>query len=278
MNLILGGTGKTGRRIVERLRDAGRPVRAVARPLFDLGDPGTWAPALAGATAAYLVEPDVQAAGAHGPDRLPRLVTEAVDAGVRRLVLLTAGGAGHDGHPLKPVEEAVRRSGVGWTILRPTWFAQNFSESMWRPGVLSGTLALPTGDGRTPFVDADDIASVAVAALTDDRHHEQVYVLTGPRALTFGEAAALISGATGRVVRHVDVEPAAYTASQVASGVPPVVAEILTGVYRDIRAGHGADLADGVERALGRPAGSFEDYVTRAASAKAWGPTPRGSR
>ena len=139
-----------------------------------------------------------------------------------------------------------------------------------RPGVLGGSLALPTGDGRTPFVDLDDVAEIAVAALTDDRHHEQVYVLTGPRALTFGEAVALISRATGRTVRHVDVDPEEYTATQIAGGVPPVVARILTGVYRDIRDGNGADLADGVERALGRPAGSFEDYVTRAAAAGAW--------
>ncbi|MFD0502268.1 SDR family oxidoreductase [Streptomyces chiangmaiensis] len=208
--LVLGGTGTTGRRIARRLTSKGLPVRTASRTggdtHFDLDDPATWAPALDGAAAVYLVEPSLQP-GLDQRARIPRLVADAVAAGVRRLVLLSAHGVGRadDSHPLKAAEQAVRDSGADWTILQPDWFAQNFSESFWLPGILTGTLALPTGDGRTPFVDAEDIAEVAAAALTEDRHSGQTYQLTGPQAIGFGEAADLIATATGRTVRHLDI-------------------------------------------------------------------------
>jgi uncharacterized protein YbjT (DUF2867 family) len=266
--LILGGTGKTGRRIAGRLRAAGQPVRTASRTGgdigFDLSDPKSWAPALDGVTAAYLIEPNLQEA------RIPGLVTEAVAAGVRRLVLLSAPGADGDHHPLKPVEQAVRGSGVEWTILRPTWFAQNFSEGPWRSSILSGSLALPTGDGRTPFIDAQDIADVAASALTEDRHNGQVYLLTGPQAISFGAAADLIAKATGRTIRHLDVDPGVYVEQQVAHGMPADVAGMFAGIFTAIRNGQDSALADGVEQALGRPPRRFEDYVAEAAAAGDW--------
>jgi uncharacterized protein YbjT (DUF2867 family) len=272
--ILILGTGKTGRRIAGRLRAAGRPVRTASRTGgdigFDLDDPNTWAPALDGVTAAYLIEPNLQAASTDRQARIPRLVTEAVAAGARRLVFLSAPGAEHDNHPLKPAEQAVRGSGVQWTILRPTWFAQNFSEAFWRPGILSGNLTLPTGDGRTAFIDAEDIAEVAASALIEDRHNGQVYVLTGPRAISFGEAADLIAQATGRTIRHLDVDPEVYIEHQVADGIPRDVARMLTGVFTAIRNGQDLALADGVQRALGRPPRPFEDYVAKAAAAGDW--------
>ena len=212
----------------------------------------------------------MQAASADGAARIPRFVTEAVGAGARRLVLLTAAGADHDGHPLKPAEEAVRSSGVAWTILRPAWFAQNFSEGFWRPSILDGHLALPAGDGRTPFLDAEDLAEVAASALTEDRHDGQVYVLTGPRAIGFAEAVDLVARASGRAVRYSDVDPEVHLDRQVAAGVPGHVARILAGVFAAIRNGRDDTPADGVERALGRPAAPFEAFVARAAADGAW--------
>jgi uncharacterized protein YbjT (DUF2867 family) len=272
--LILGGTGKTGRRIADRLRGDGLPVRTAARTgadvEFDLGVPETWAPALDGVSAAYLLEPDLAAAGTNGPARLPALVKQAVAAGVRRFVLLSALGADDDHNPMKAVERAVRESGAEWTILRPAWFAQNFSEFAWRPGILSGSLALPTGTGRAPFIDLDDLAEVAASGLTDDRHNGQIYVLTGPQAVTFGDAVDLIAKATGRTIEYVDVDAAVYTDQLVSHGVPAQIAGFLTSGLTDIRDGKADALGDGVERALGRPATPFEVYVTRAAAAGAW--------
>jgi uncharacterized protein YbjT (DUF2867 family) len=271
--LILGGTGKTGRRIARRLQAAGQPVRRASRTggdvLFDLDEPATWAPALDGVTGVYLLEPNLQAS-MERKERIPAFVDAAVRAGTRRLVLLSAPAAGDDNHPLHSAEQAVRGSGVDWTILRPHWFSQNFSEDFWRPGILDGTLALPTGDGRTPFVDAEDIAEVAAAALTEDGHRGRVYELTGPRALSFGDAVDLIGQATGRTIRHVDVDADVFLQRQVAYGVSPEVARLLTGILAAIRNGSGAAPTDDVQRALGRPPTTFENFVAHAAAAGHW--------
>jgi uncharacterized protein YbjT (DUF2867 family) len=272
--LILGGTGKTGRRIAQRLRADGQSVRSASRTrgdvLFDLGEPSTWPAALHGVAAAYLVEPEVQGTD-EGQQRIPRLVDAAAKAGVRRLVLLTAPGVeGNQAHPLWPAEEAVMNSGLEWTIVRPTWFAQNFSEAFWLPGILDGSLRLPVGDGVTAFIDADDIADVVGAALTGDGHHGQAYVLSGPRAISFAEAVALIGKASGRTVRHVDISPEECTQAQIAVGVPEGAARQLTRLYTDIRDGKAEALYDGVQRALDRQPRAFEDFVSAAAEAGAW--------
>ncbi len=209
--------------------------------------------------AAYLIEPDL------GQRRLSRLVDAAAASGVRRLVLLSAPGVeNNQAHPLWPVEEAVKGSGLEWTIVRPNWFAQNFSETFWSPGIRAGVLALPTGDGATAFVDAEDIADVVAAALTRDGHDGQTYELTGPRALTFGEACDLIGRAAGRTIRHVDLSPEAFIQAQLADGVPAEAAKQLAGIYISIREGLAATVFDGVQRALGRPPRSFEEFVAAA--------------
>ncbi|MFI5914740.1 NAD(P)H-binding protein [Dactylosporangium sp. NPDC051541] len=258
-HLILGGTGKTGRRIAERLRARNVPTRTAARHgadvRLDLGEPATWDAALAGVTAAYLVEPDLRTV------RLPAFVAAAASRGVGRLVLLSAPGAVHPRHPLFAVEAAVRDSGAGWTILRPGWFAQNFTETAWRDELRAGELALPAGDGRTAFVDARDIADVAVAALTSDRLHGAALELTGPRALSFGEAVELIAAATGRAARFVDIDAETYVTRAVAAGAPPAVARIMAGVFTALREGQDPGPQDGVRQALGRPARPFEEYV-----------------
>ncbi|ROR46855.1 uncharacterized protein YbjT (DUF2867 family) [Kitasatospora cineracea] len=282
--LVLGGTGTTGRRVARRLAAQGHSVRTAARTggdhRLDLDDPAGWAPALDGVSALYLVEPALRPATGRR-ERLPLLVDHAVAAGVRRLVLLSAYGVDRadDSHPLKAAQQAVRDSGAEWTILQPGWFAQNFSETFWRPAVLSGVLALPVGDGRTPFVDAEDIAEVAAAALAgggdgdgEGRHAGRTYRLTGPRAIGFGEAAALISAATGRTVRHQDVTAEQFVAAATAHGTPVEAARRLAGLLTEVREGRGADLGDGTEQALGRPPRTFEAHLAEAAAAGRWDP------
>jgi uncharacterized protein YbjT (DUF2867 family) len=274
--LVFGGTGKTGRRVAQRLREAGHGVLVASRTrgdvLFDLSKPSTWPRALDGIAAVYLLEPEVQGTE-EGQRRIPRFVEAASAAGVQRLVLLSAPGVeANETHPLWRAEQAVRNSGLEWTIVRPTWFAQNFSEAFWLPGILEGSLVLPTGDGVAAFVDAEDIADVATAALTREGHNGQTYVLTGPRAISFGEAVHHIGEATGRVVRHVDISPEAFTQAQIADGVPADVAKQLTSLYVAIRHGEAAAVADGVQRALGRQARAFEDYASAAAATGAWRP------
>src|SRR5919108_1235968 len=201
--LVLGGTGKTGRRVLDRLRTRGLPTRLGSRgaePPFDWENDATWAPALEGVRSAYVsYYPDLAIPGA--VETVGAFARLAVERGVPRLVLLAGRGEAE----AEEAEQAVRDSGAELTIVRSTWFAQNFSEDYMLDAVLSGEVALPAGDTPEPFVDADDIADVAVAALTEEGHVGELYELTGPRLLTFAEAVAEIAQATGREIRVVQV-------------------------------------------------------------------------
>jgi uncharacterized protein YbjT (DUF2867 family) len=265
--LVLGGTGKTGRRVVERLAERGVPTRVGSRsgrPAFDWNDRSTWVPVLDGIGSAYVsYYPDLAVPGA--VDTVGSFARLAVDSGVRRLVLL----AGRGEPEAEDAEQAVRASGADLTIVRSTWFAQNFSEDYMVEGVRSGEVALPAGDVPEPFVDADDIADVAVAALTDDRHIGEVYELTGPRLLTFAEAVGEISQATGREIRYVPVSIDDFAAAAYQD-VPREFVELLTYLFGEVLDGRNAHLADGVQRALGREPRDFRDYARDAATTGVW--------
>ncbi|MER5628098.1 NAD(P)H-binding protein [Streptosporangium sp. NPDC002544] len=267
--LVLGGTGKTGRRVVERLTARGLPVRVGSRsgePPFDWEDQATWAAALRGAGSVYLVYyPDLAFPGA--ADSVRSFVSRAVGSGVRRLVLLSGRGE----EEAQVSERTVRESGVEWTILRASWFCQNFSEDYLLEPVMGGEIAFPAGDVAEPFVDAEDIADVAVAALTEDGHRGELYELTGPRLLTFADAAAEISKATGREIGYLPVSPEEYAAGLVEHGVPAGYATQLAGLFTDVLDGRNAHLTDGVRRALGREPRDFTDYAREAAATGVWG-------
>ena len=194
--LVLGGTGKTGRRVAERLLARDLPVRIGSRtgePRFDWEDRSTWAPALDGVGSVYLsYYPDIAVPGA--VDTVRAFAELAVRSGARRIVLLSGRGEPE----AERAEQAVRATGAELTVLRSTWFMQNFSEDYMLEHVLSGEIRLPGGDVPTPFLDIDDLADVAVAALTDDRHIGRLYELTGPHSLTFDDTAAILSAASGR--------------------------------------------------------------------------------
>ncbi|RFU84376.1 SDR family NAD(P)-dependent oxidoreductase [Streptomyces triticagri] len=275
--LVTGGTGKTGRRTVARLRELGVDTRAAARSgdtLFDWTDRATWAPALDGVDTVHIVPLDTS------PSPTPAFVEQAVAGGVRRIVLLSARGVDVPGYfgpdlanggPHAEGEEAVRSSGAAWTILRPGWFAQNFSEGFFLDGVRAGELALPTGEGKAAFVDAEDIAAVAVAALTEDGHDGQAYDLSGPRALGIADALDEIARATGtRAARYVPVRDTEFRAGLLAQGVSAEEAALWTEAMRLIRTSQEAPVVDGVQRALGRPPRDFTAFAQTAARNGAW--------
>src|SRR5262245_58280590 len=197
--LVLGATGKTGRRVHQRLTALDRPTRIGSRrgqPPFAWDDASTWPSVLDGVGAVYLVySPDLAVPGA--ADAVGAFADLAVARDVTRIVLLSGRGEPE----AEAAEDAARSSGADLTVVRATWFAQNFSENYWVDYVQAGVVALPAGEVPEPFVDADDIADVAVAALTEDGHSGQLYDLTGPRLLTFAEAVAEIAAATGRPIR-----------------------------------------------------------------------------
>jgi uncharacterized protein YbjT (DUF2867 family) len=273
--LVLGGTGKTGRRVTERLTALGVPVRVGSRsgePPFDWEKPETWAPALRGVKSAYIsYYPDLAVPGA--VEVVGSFARLAVNEGVPRLVLLAGRGEAE----AELAEQAVRDSGADLTILRATWFMQNFSEDYMIEHILAGAIALPAGDTPEPFVDADDIADVAVAALTDDKHVGQLYELTGPRLLTFAEAAEEIRDATGRDIPYVPVSLEEHAAVAAEQGVPPNVIELLTYLFSEVLDGRNAHVTDGVQRALGRDPRDFRDFARAAAATGVWDATTERS-
>jgi uncharacterized protein YbjT (DUF2867 family) len=273
--LVLGGTGKTGRRVVERLEARGLPVRVGSRsgePPFDWEDEATWAPALRGVGAVYVTYyPDLAAPGA--VDAARSFAELAVESGVRRLVLLSGRGE----EEARRAELAVQGVDAEWTIVRSSFFAQNFSESFFLEPILGGELALPVDGVAEPFADADDIADVAVAALTEDGHAGQLYALTGPRLLTFAEAVEEISLASGREIRYVSISAEQFSSALSREGVPPEVIELLTYLFTEVLDGRNARLTDGVRRALGREPRNFADYARDAAATGVWHGSPLGA-
>jgi uncharacterized protein YbjT (DUF2867 family) len=200
----------------------------------------------------------------------------AVENGVRRLVLLSGRGEPEAERAELALREVVdAKAGAEWTILRSTWFMQNFSEDYMLEHVLSGEIRLPAGDVPTPFLDADDIADVAVAALTEDRPAGQLYELTGPRSLTFAEAAAEIAEATGREIRYVPVSLEEHAAEATEHGVPAEVVELLTYLFSEVVDGRNANTTDGVQRALGREPRDFRDFARDAAASGIWNVSPQ---
>ncbi|MFC4060882.1 NAD(P)H-binding protein [Planomonospora corallina] len=268
--LVLGATGKTGRRVVPRLRTAGVAVRAASRSgevRFDWFRPETWQAALEGASAVYLVAPD-------DPGPVPGFVKQAVAAGAGRFVVLSGRGIEHVdgdfGQGMAVAEQAVRDSGVEWTIIRPNNFSQNFDEDLWREPLRAGRLALPIGDVPEPFVDVEDVAEVAAALLTRDGHAGRVYELSGPRGLTFAEAAGVIARASGRAIEYVELTPEEYRDELLAAGYPEAAVRMLGALFAVHRPGHTAEVTDGVRRVLGREPAGFESYAVRAAAGGAW--------
>ena len=263
--LIVGGNGKTGRRVAERLRAQRVPVRLGSRsstPPFDWNDESTWASALEGTRAAYIAyAPDLAVPWA--AEHVRSFVRRAVGADVERLVLLSGRGEPH----VHPAEEAVRESGVDFTILEAAFFAQNFSEGALVP--VDGEIVFPAGGVAEPFLDADDIADVAVAALIDDSHAGRTYELTGPRLLTFEGVAREIATASGHPMRYRPVSSEEY-AALLAPHFPAQEVTFLVELFAYLTDGHNAHLADGVQRALGRAPRDFRDYARDAAAAGAW--------
>jgi uncharacterized protein YbjT (DUF2867 family) len=266
--LVVGGTGKTGRRVVERLAARGLPTRVGSRsgePPFDWEDRTSWAPALRDVESVYVTYyPDLAVPGAVAAVRL--FADLAVEAGVRRLVLLSGRGE----EEAQRAERAVQEVGAEWTIVRCSWFSQNFSENYLLEPILSGEVALPAGDVPEPFVDADDIADVAVAALTEGGHAGELYELTGPRLLTFADAVGEISRAAGREIRYVPLSVEQYASMLAEHDVPAEFVTLLTYLFSEVLDGRNAHLTDGVQRALGREPRDFADYARDAAAIGVW--------
>lgn len=268
VTVVLGGTGKTGRRVAERLADRGFAIRVASRnanPSFDWNDQNSWKAVLKGISAVYITyAPDLAIPGA--TDAINDFVSLAVEQGVRRLVLLSGRGE----EEAQACEQIVQNAGVEWTVVRASWFNQNFSEGEFLGMVLDGAITLPAGDVPEPFVDANDIADVAVAALIEEGHHGEIYEVTGPRMLTFNEAAQEISRAAGREVQFTKIPQEAFAGAIADSGAPSDIAWLLNYLFETVLDGRNAYVCDGVKRALGREPTDFAVFADRVAATGVW--------
>jgi uncharacterized protein YbjT (DUF2867 family) len=265
---VIGGTGHTGRRVAARLRDRGYGVRIGSRAgstAFSWEDPATWGPVLDGCRAAYVAyAPDLAFPCADAV--VGALAPQAARHGLERLVLLSGRG-----EPLAArAEGAVRAAGVPTAVVRASWFAQNFSEHWLLGPVLEGVIALPAGDMAEPFLDLEDLADVATRLLVEGRPRDVTVELTGPRALTFAEAAAELSDVIGRPVRYQPVTSDEFVEGAVADGMPREEAEGLAVVFEQVLDGRNASPTSGVRDVLGRAATDFSTYARRTAADGAW--------
>jgi uncharacterized protein YbjT (DUF2867 family) len=273
--LVLGGTGKTGRRVVEQLGARNLPVRVASRSsrqTFDWYDERTWSAAVAGIDTAYLAPP----VGPTGLAKAGEFIKQAAAEGLRRVVLLSGRGVGSPGREFAvyesslELEHAVKDSGTDWTIVQPSWFAQNFSEDFLYDGVLAGEIRVSAGAGAEAFIDVDDIAEVVTAALIDERHTGQTYALSGPRTLTLAQAADEIAAASGRPVEYVDLEPDRHVAELVEYGVPVEDAKAVRDLFAVIRNHRSEYVSEGVQQVLGRAPRDFGDWARATARTGVW--------
>ncbi|GAA0960636.1 NAD(P)H-binding protein [Kribbella koreensis] len=273
--LIIGGKGKTGRRVVEQLDARGVPYRLASRSSeqrFDWYDESTWSPTVAGVDTAYLAPP----VGPTGLAQAGRFIQQAAAEGLRRVVLLSGRGVGSPGRDFAvyqssvELENSVRASGADWTIVRPAWFAQNFSEDFLFDYVLGGEIRVAAGDGGEAWIDTNDVGDVMAAALLDERHTGETYSLSGPRTLTLAEVAAVLSTVTGRQVKYVDLEPADFVAELVSYGQTVEDSEAVRDLFAVIRNHRSEYVSDGVQQVLGRAPRDFADWAREIAKTGVW--------
>ena len=266
--VVTGATGKTGSRVVARLEDLGYNVRRGSRsatPAIDWNNESSWHACLTGAASVYVnYSPDTRVGSA--TDTISAFVEKARSHGVRRLVLLT----GRSETEAQDCERIVLESGIESTIVRSAWFNQDFSEGAFLDMVLKGALALPAGSIGEPFVDLDDLADVAVAALTKDGHAGEIYEVTGPRLLTLGDVATELAQAVGRDISYQEISREAFVTGVAESGAPEEFVYAMDYLFSVVMDGRNSHLSDGVTRALGRPPKDFSDFAREVAAAGLW--------
>tara|TARA_R110002167_G_scaffold358364_2_gene574394 strand:+ start:1903 stop:2751 length:849 start_codon:yes stop_codon:yes gene_type:complete len=269
--LVIGGTGKTGSKVVRRLTHAGHHVRIGSRsasPAFDWDNSETWTPALQGIDQVYITyQPDLAVPGAL--EAIETLTKTAKRSGVKKLVLLSGKGE----REAELCEQVVMHSGIDYTIVRASWFNQNFHESFFLAPILEGFVALPQAEVKIPFVDTDDIADVAVAALLNEEHSGKIYQLTGPRSLTFREAVQEISEATHRSIAFTPITLAAYTKAMEEQGVPADFVWLVGYLFSEVLGNpDNSEITNDIELVLGRAPKDFSHYVTATAATGIWDP------
>ena len=265
--LVLGATGTIGGKIAallvargERVKAASRkasPVAGTEAVAIDLADGGSITAALDGVDRLFAIVP----AGYLDPVGLLSPIIDAAASRKIKVVLMTVLGVdADDSIPYRQLELRLEKSGTPFAVIRPNWFADNF-HTYWREGVRHGVISVPAGEGKTSFIDTRDIAESAVALLTSSAHDGKAYNLTGPEALSYGEAAAILSEVTGKTIRYQASDDAAFVSLLTGAGVPEDYARFLASIFHPVREGWTAGLSGDVETLTGKPPRSVRTYA-----------------
>jgi len=269
--LVIGGTGKTGRKVVKKLQTLNQNVRIGSRnhdPAFDWYNPNTWEAAMEGIQKMYVTfQPDLAVPGAL--DAIEALVKQARQSGVMKIVLLSGKGE----KEAELCEQVVINSGIVHTIVRASWFNQNFSESFFLDPILAGHVALPQAEAEVPYVDTDDIADVAVEVLLNEKHNGQIYELTGPRTLTFSEVINEIATASGRQISFTPISLSAYSKMLEEFQIPADYIWLIKYLFTEVLVAKGNNIVtNDIEKVLGRKAKDFSKYVQETVATGVWNP------
>ncbi len=267
--LVTGGTGKTGRRVVEGLKESGHQVRIGSRngsPAFNWDDPKTYADALKGMDSAYIVYyPDLAVPGAK--EAIASFTAEALKQGLDKVVLLSGKGE----EEAEACEQIVAESGLNYTLVRASWFNQNFSESFLLEPVLAGHVALPMPEAEIPFVDANDIAEVVVKVLTDASYNGKTITVTGPEKLTFAQVVETIAEETGRSIQFQPISIDEFADGLKAAGLPDSYVWLFSYLFKEVLGNpENQDISHDVEHVLGRNATSFREFARNTAASGIW--------
>ena len=266
--LVIGGNGKTGRKVAEGLMRHGKSIRIGSRnenPPFDWEKPETWENALNGIESVYITyQPDLAVPGAR--KSIEEFTSLAVKSGVKKMVLLSGKGE----KEAELCEEVVKKSGADWTIVRASWFNQNFSESFFLDPIKAGQVALPKAETLIPFVDTDDIADVVVEVLMNEKHNGQTYELTGPRQLTFKKIIEEISGSTGRNINFDSITMDDYKRLLAENNVPKDYIWLINYLFTEVLVEKNSVITHDIEKVLGRKAKDFAEYVKETAVTGIW--------
>jgi len=264
--LVIGGTGKTGRRVVEQLRNRGFEPSRNSSPSFDWDNKDTWVDSLNGIEKMYVTYyPDLAVPGAK--EAIRSLTYLAKELGVKKMVLLSGKGETE----AEACEKIVMNSGMDYTIVRASWFNQNWSESFFLAPILSGEVALPMSDVLIPFVDVNDIAEVAATVLLDDAYHGEIIEVTGPELITFKDIVDIIAKTSNRNLNFYDITLSQYIARMKQMQIPNDVVWLIEYLFSHVLTNPKNQLVvTDIERVLGRKAKTFLAYAQETAETGIW--------
>ncbi|MEM0940108.1 MAG: NmrA family NAD(P)-binding protein [Bacteroidota bacterium] len=267
--LVIGGTGKTGHRVAERLTQRGHHVRIGSRkndPAFDWDDPSTFSQALRKMNRAYIVYyPDLAVPGAK--KAIEKLTEAALREGLEKVVLLSGEGE----KKAEACEQIVANSGLNYSIVSASWFNQNFSEGAFLDFILAGHVALPMPKAKIPFVDADDIAEVVAKILVDDGYNGQKITVTGPRKMTFKDVIETMAKGIGREIQYQPISIEEFKFGMKAAGLPDSHVWLFGYLFQEVLSNlDNQKVSTDVEKVLGRKATDFSEFVEKTVATGIW--------